>query len=167
MRADGVPDIKVHTKMYIRRRLETELGSCIKITHGNKNRLLVIPDSVTFEELARENMTLRENLCLYSSHDQSMEHAISKSTVLLRNVIKAEQHEQPWSLHPDELDEQYVCTPELLQLFFLPPFWLDRKLMRRFHLGHNSSFGRFLKLLFMELQWDSSRHQSTFCPNRL
>ena len=46
-----------------------------------------------------------------------MEHAIKKSAVLLRNVIKAEQHEQPWPPHPDELDEQYVSTPDLLQIF--------------------------------------------------
>lgn len=49
MHADGVTDIKVHTKKHIRRRLETEFGPCLKIICGNNNRLLVIPDNITFE----------------------------------------------------------------------------------------------------------------------
>ena len=58
----GVDRVQDSTKKHIRRTLEQEFGESLHIIQDNNGKLLVYPDSLTIQELVRENQSLKKEL---------------------------------------------------------------------------------------------------------
>jgi hypothetical protein len=80
----GFEDTKNHTKKHTRRKLESEFGDSLCIISQN-GKLLVMPDNLTREELAKENAKLQAELNMYKGKDSDMEMLVSRAALYLRN----------------------------------------------------------------------------------
>ena len=62
MNSLGVTEIKRSTKTHFRRKLETEFGDAISITHDDRGKLLVMSSTITVYDLAKTNQRLSREL---------------------------------------------------------------------------------------------------------
>ena len=113
----GFDDIKDHTKKHIRRRLESEFGYSLCIINDN-GKLLVMPDNLTREELAKQNIALTEKLNILEGDEKSVEKLLVKAALHLRNEVKGSVIKQPWPPLPAELDQEYMPLPDGLIKFY-------------------------------------------------
>ena len=68
-------DIIDHTKKHIRRNLESHFGNSLCIINDN-GKLLVIPENLTREDLARQNIALSEKIKVYEGDKNNIEHLL-------------------------------------------------------------------------------------------
>ena len=74
------------SRRYIRRRLEADFGDSLCFLNDQR-KLLVWPDNLTREDLAKQNMTLAEKLDLYTRGGKDMESVITRAALYLREVV--------------------------------------------------------------------------------
>lgn len=115
----GINEMKESTKKHIRRRLEAEFGNSLYIIEDDSGRLLVMPDSLTREELAKENIELKEKLTAYETGDD-VEGVLERAALYLRDEVKAliDEDEKPWPPVPEDLDQEYLQIPTKLIKFY-------------------------------------------------
>jgi hypothetical protein len=115
MQTLGFEDIKDHTKKHIRRKLESEFGDSLCII-SDTGKLLVIPDNLTREDLAKENAALNKKLEMQK--DDEMEKILLRAALYLRDEVKGTVREQQWPPLPEELDQDYLPLPDALLTFY-------------------------------------------------
>ena len=115
MTENGINQLHMSTKKNLKRRIESEFGSRLKIISEDYNKPLIAPFTLTYEQLAKQYINLKEKFELYKSEDCSQ--IISKAAIILHNHIKEIKQIRLWPPCPDELDEQYVDIPKQLTNF--------------------------------------------------
>ena len=78
-----------------------------------------MPDSLTREELAKENIELKEKLTAYETGDD-VEGVLERAALYLRDDVKAliDEDEKPWPPVPEDLDQEYLQIPTKLIKFY-------------------------------------------------
>ena len=67
MHSGGVEHLHDTTKKHIRRKLESELGESVDIFPDNEGKLLMVPDSVSFNDVVLENQMLQNELRVWKA----------------------------------------------------------------------------------------------------
>lgn len=107
----GITEIKPHTNKHIRRKLDADVGSSLYIFSSDKDRLLIMPDNLSTEKIAKYCIKMKDRLDMFTRNDTEMEQLLLKAALHLRSKIKEAQHENPWPPCPNEMDDKYVDTP--------------------------------------------------------
>jgi hypothetical protein len=67
MISKGMKEFKDSTKKHVKRNIEKNIGDHVTIYHDNKGRLLVVPDTITVQDLVKENESLKNELELWKN----------------------------------------------------------------------------------------------------
>ena len=117
MRSQGITEIKQSTKKNLRRNLEDAFGSSLLMSSLANRRIVVIPDTLSKETLAKDYVLLKETVEKQTQDLDEQDKQVVSTATYIRNVIKADECQQPWPPHPSELDDNYVTIPHPLRLF--------------------------------------------------
>ncbi|KAG0718431.1 hypothetical protein GWK47_052437 [Chionoecetes opilio] len=118
MKSFGVDQVPNSTKKHLRQRIEKEFGGFLYNIQDHNGKLLIYPDSLTVQELVRENKSLKKQLKTLSRGDaQELQTQAAKQ---LRADIKtkAKDINKSWppeieSVKPDIVPESFLwclCT---------------------------------------------------------
>ena len=79
MQSRGVSVLKDSTKKHIRRKLESELENYIHIFTAANGQLILVPDSVTLQDVVLENQSLKNELKVWKMKSTSMDKIIDQT----------------------------------------------------------------------------------------
>ena len=113
----GVDRVQDSTKKHIRRTLEQEFGESLHILQDNNGKLLVYPDSLTIQELVRENQSLKKELKTLRMSTGDPQVQLCKAAKQLRADIKAKAKDEEQSWPPDVESVIPDVSPESLSGF--------------------------------------------------
>ena len=86
-----------------RRRLESQLGGSVCIFPDDKGWLLMVPDSVTLQDVVLENQSLRR-LEFWKAKVNDLHKIIDQASSRIRSAIKENTGPIPWPYHPSDVD---------------------------------------------------------------
>ncbi|KAG0726869.1 hypothetical protein GWK47_035731 [Chionoecetes opilio] len=69
MKSFGVDQVQDSTKKHLRETIEEDFGGFLHIIQDHNGKLLIYPDSLTVQELVRENQSLKKQLKALSRGD--------------------------------------------------------------------------------------------------
>ena len=116
MNENGVDSIKESTKKHIRRKLLNEFGELLSFLSNENGRVIVIPQTMTMQQLAEENLKLKAELQTFHAKS-SPDGMILQASQFLRAQIKNIKPYISWPPKPWELTSDSVQLPEMLQKF--------------------------------------------------
>ena len=108
-------EVLPQTKKQIRRRLESEFGESLHFVKTAEGKVLIYPDNLTMESLAKENNELKNQLESVS-HECEVKAVLTKSASHIRSDIK-NMKKKPWPPQPDQLTADYMKLPDSLEIF--------------------------------------------------
>lgn len=108
-------NINESTKKHIKRKLLSEVGSIIQIYKDEAGKLLVIPDSVTMQDVVLENNKLRNELKIRRAKSSDIKTIIQQASCYVRTSIQECCLPSPWPYHPSDLENKSINLPCLLQ----------------------------------------------------
>ena len=114
----GFKDVKDSTKKYVRQKLEGIFGDELLIFPDEKGKLLVLPNNLDRQELARRNQMLKKELAVWRSNTMEMTKLLEKAALYIRQSVKEHQMNAPWPLAPADLTTLKACIPDDLHHFF-------------------------------------------------
>lgn len=113
-------NLRAYTKKHIRRTLESELGDSVDIFPDDKGKLLMVPDSVSLEDVVLENQTLHRELRVWTSKVTNSNKIIDQSSRQIRSAIKKDMTSTPWLYHPSDVNNgARISIPNQLERFLL------------------------------------------------
>ena len=86
-------NITDHTKKHIRRRLECEFGDSLRIIN-DKGKLLVMPDNLTRDELAKQNFALTEQLTISKGDEKDVNKLPLRTALCIREEVKQSEYKK-------------------------------------------------------------------------
>ncbi len=107
-------EISESTRKNIRRRLESEFENSVHIFPDEKGWLLMVPVSVTLQDVVLENQSLQKELEIWKSKVTNLKQ-IDQVSTKLRYVIKEDMKPTPWPYHPSDVNS--TCIPHYLERF--------------------------------------------------
>ena len=117
MTSFGIMSVRNFTKKHIRRKVETEFGDSIHIFSGDNGRLLLVPDNLSVEHLAKENFKLSEELQSLRERNTDNLNMLDMTAKFLRSEIQKIEFNKSWPPMPEELNEEYISIPSPLSRF--------------------------------------------------
>ncbi|KAG0718081.1 hypothetical protein GWK47_053170 [Chionoecetes opilio] len=101
MKSFGVNQVQDSTKKHLRQRIEKEFGGFLHIIQDHNGKLLIYPDSLTVQELVREDQSLKKQLKTLSRGD-ALELQTKAAKQLRADIkTKAKDINQSW---PPEIE---------------------------------------------------------------
>ena len=118
IKSKGIEQIKDSTKIHMKRNLIKYLGTSLKIVSDHDGKPIAVPNTVTFEDLVKENQRLKNELDQWkiSPNHQNIIEIASRH---LRKMIKNDAKETPWPLHPHYTNPDLFLLPEYLKKLFV------------------------------------------------
>lgn len=117
---DGVAQIPKSTRKHIRRTLETVLKDSVHIFQDDKGKLLLVPDSVTLEDVVLENQVLQRELKVWKSKSTNFEKLVDQASNVIRSDIREKLKSTPWPYHPSDIqDAGHMILPNHLERFMV------------------------------------------------
>ena len=113
----GFSEVKDSTKKPIRRNLEAEFKENLHIFQDDTGKLLVMPDSFSLHDLAKEHYKLSQELEQMKQKIANDTGSIDAAAIFLRSVIKNNVREERWPYIPASLN--VIEIPALLKRFLL------------------------------------------------
>ncbi len=107
-------EISESTRKNIRRRLESEFENSVHIFPDDKGWLLMVPVSVTLQDVVLENQSLQKELEIWKSKVTNLKQ-IDQVSTKLRYVIKEDIKPTTWPYHPSDVNS--TCIPHYLERF--------------------------------------------------
>jgi hypothetical protein len=117
MQSLGIENLKEYTKKHIRPKLESDFVNSRFIINDN-GKLLVFPDNLSRDKLAKENLALSEKLKVYTDDGKCIDQLLLRAALYLRDEVKRSTKKQQWPPLPEELDESYLPLPDALTKFY-------------------------------------------------
>ena len=96
----GVTELKQSSKKHLRRKLESEFGASLHFFSDGNGRLVVYPDSLSRNELARQAYQLKKEL--QNTKAATSVYATGKAAMQLRYDIKKIDVIQSWPPNPQQ-----------------------------------------------------------------
>lgn len=118
IKSKGIKEVKESSKTHIKRNLLKHLGHCIKIVSDHEGKSIVVSNSVTVEDLVKENQHLKKQLNKWET-TSNYQNVIEIASTHLRAEIKKDSKETPWPYHPHHADPESFIVPDYLKRFFL------------------------------------------------
>lgn len=115
----GIHSIRNATRKHVRRCLETEFEDVLQIFPDDKGKLLVMPDSLSVQDLAKENMKLADEIKSMKITSSGDDGTIDTAASCIRMTIKQNEQPQPWPYLPDTLSRSTLSIPQLLKRFLV------------------------------------------------
>lgn len=112
MHSHGISQIRPSTKKHVRRKLETEMGGSLCFVSDEKGKLLIYPDSLSLDDLAKQVHSLKKDL--QEARAANSGDVLTKTAMQLRNQIKKQDVSQPWP--PDT--EQNVIPQSVIEFLY-------------------------------------------------
>ena len=103
------------TRKNIRRRLESELQDSVHIFPDDKGWLLMVPDSVTLQDVVSENQSLHRELEIWKAKVTDPNKIIDQASAKIRSAIKEDMGPTPWPYHPSDVNS--LSIPHQLERF--------------------------------------------------
>ena len=104
--------IKQSSKKHLRRALEQEFGETLQFVNIANGRLLVYPNRLTIDQLAKVYFEVRKEHDVLMNQDDSS--VLPKAALHLRKRIKAQEISPQW---PPDTQIKNCCVPECLDSF--------------------------------------------------
>ena len=99
-----ISNIKANTKKHIRRKIETEFASSLSFISTRQGKLLVLPDNLSREKLAKQYINLKGKYDALCKEDDGIEKVSLKVALRFYNEIKDTCKDQAWPPFPEELN---------------------------------------------------------------
>ena len=99
----GITSIHNSTRKHIRRCLETEFKDVLQIFPDEKGKLLVMPDSLSVQDLAKENMKLTDEIKSMQITSSGDDGTIDVAASCIIISIKQNKQPQSWPHLPETL----------------------------------------------------------------
>ena len=116
MRSMGATEISESTKKHFRRKLEKEFGDLLQFEDLlDNNKLFVLPKNLSKVQLAREMVTLSQQLDNRDTPSKVKE--IQQIGLYIRDAVLSNNIEMSWPPKPSELCESAVNLPPELDAF--------------------------------------------------
>lgn len=116
MLSSGITLMKDSTRKHIHRKLESELGNAVNIFPDDTGKLLMVPESVTLNDVVLENQNLQRELKVWRAKSTDFNKIIDQTSSQIRLIIKEQKTVTPWPIHPaDVKDSAHVSIPDQLE----------------------------------------------------
>ena len=110
----GISDEKPHTKKHFHWKLECEFKESLHFVHDDKEKLLVYPDNLSFDQVVVAMVKAEEQL-REINYSENIDNIVKLSANHLRGQIK-KINPNPWPPNPVELNSGYIKLPESLEM---------------------------------------------------
>ena len=114
MLSGGIELLCDSTRKHIHRTLKYELGDSVQIFPDNKGKLLMVPDSVSLQDVVLENQGLRRELEIWKAKVTDFNKIIVQTSSQIRSAIKEDMAPTPWPYHPSDVNSQINWSVSLL-----------------------------------------------------
>ena len=104
MLSGGIELLRDLTRKHIHRTLNYELGDSVQIFTDNKGKLLMVPDSVSLQDVVLENQGLRRELEIWKAKVTDFNKIIDQTSSQIRSAIKEDMAPTPWPYHPSDVN---------------------------------------------------------------
>lgn len=127
MHSQGVTVIKDSTKKHTRRKLEAEFRDALHMCSHDKGKVLVFPDSLTMNDLAKENQQLKKELQSLRNQSSEVTVLLQKAALHLRSSRKFQENRTQWPFIPSLLHESTAKVPADVRQFMFALLCGDMK----------------------------------------
>ena len=117
MLSGGIELLRDSTRKHIHRTLKYELGDSVQIFPDNKGKLLMVPDSVSLQDVVLENQGLRRELEIWKAKVTDFNKIIDLTSSQIRSAIKKDMAPTPWPYHPSDVNSNAIPN-QLERLLF-------------------------------------------------
>lgn len=110
----GVQNVRQSTKKHIRRTLSSEFRDSLHFVLDDNGKLLVYPENLTFSEIVKENIRLKNEL---NKKELDSDNILERAALQLRRCIQNHEVTQSWPPLPSDLYSSHTYIPEQLRSF--------------------------------------------------
>jgi hypothetical protein len=108
MLSGGVELLRDSTRKHIHRTLKSELGDSVHLFPDDKGKLLMVPDSVSLQDVVLENQSLRRELEIWKAKVTDFNKIIDQTSSQIRSAIKEDMVPTPWPYHPSDVNSSAI-----------------------------------------------------------
>ena len=108
MLSGGIELLRDSTRKHIHRTLKYELEDSVQIFPDNKGKLLMVPDSVSLQDVVLENQGLRRELEIWKAKVTDFNMIIDQTSSQIRSAIKKDMAPTPWPYHPSDVNSSVI-----------------------------------------------------------